>query len=245
LGELLLKSVFAHVASHGHAFVYLTAFPRQQPLLSMLEDFGFHEHAQGESGELVIAKKLRPGAEGAGLSPLEFHIKYGPPAMRFAGLPAFVVPIEPRFHRLLFPDAEAQLELRAGAQGFGNGLRKAYLCNSPIRQIKPGSPVLFYLSHSRQAVTVIGVAEEMFVSSNADEIAGMVGKRTVYSMRDIEYLCAKGETLAILFRQARLVEPRPIVLSELIRNGVLRAAPQSIVTVPEGVHTWLCQRLDL
>ncbi len=245
LGELLLKSVFSYVDTNRHAFVYVTAFPKQEPLISMFEDFGFYEHARQDNGELVLVKKLKPDAEGASLPPLEFHIRYGPPAMRFEGAPAFVIPIEPRFHRLLFPDAEDQLELQAGVHAFGNGLRKAYLCNAAIRQIKPGSPVLFYMSRSKHAITVVGVAEETFVSSEADEIASMVGKRTVYSMRDIEHLCSRGETLAILFRQARLLRPRPISLTELIQGGVLRAAPQSIVTVSEGGYSWLRHRLDL
>jgi ribosomal protein S18 acetylase RimI-like enzyme len=245
LGELLLKSVFSHVDSNKHAFVYLTAFPKQEALLSLLEDFGFREHARHGNGELVLVKTLRPEADVANLPPLDFHILYGPPAMRFEGLPAFVIPIEPRFHRLLFPDAEEQFELQAGVYGFGNGLRKAYLCNASIRQIKPGSPLLFYLSRSKQAVTVIGVAEETFISREASEIASMVGKRTVYSMRDIAQLCTRGETLAILFRQAKLVEPRPIPLAELVQGGMLRAAPQSIVTIPEGAHSWLRHRLGL
>lgn len=245
LGELLLKSVFSHASGNNYEFVYLTAFPKQEALIGMLEDFGFYEHEQCSNGELAFVKKLRPSGDEAQLSPLEFHVRYGPPLMRFDGMPAFVIPIEPRFHRLLFPDAETQLELNPGTHSFGNGLRKAYLCNAPTRQIKPGSPLLFYLSRSKQAVTVLGVAEETFVSSRAEEIAGMVGKRTVYSMSEIEGLCAKGETLAILFRQAKLVEPRPIQLNELIQNAALKAAPQSIVAISESAYAWLCHRLAL
>lgn len=245
LGELLLKSAFSHAFGNKYEFVYLTAFPKQEALIGMLEDFGFYEHQSRGDGELVFVKKLRPSGDEAQLTPLEFHVQYGPPLMRFAGMPAFVIPIEPRFHRLLFPDAELQLELNPGTHSFGNGLRKAYLCNAQTRQIKPGSPLLFYLSHSRKAVTVLGVAEETFISNKAEEIAGMVGKRTVYSMSEIEELCAKGETLAILFRQARIIEPKPIQLHELIQNAVLKAAPQSIVTIPENAYPWLRHRLDL
>jgi hypothetical protein len=67
----------------------------------------------------------------------------------------------------------------------------------------------------------------------------------IYSMRDIEALCSSGTVLAILFRQVMRVEPRPISLNELVQNGVLRAAPQSIVTVQQGGSEWLRQRLGL
>jgi GNAT superfamily N-acetyltransferase len=244
LGELLLKSVFEYASLNRHDFIYVTAFEKQGELVSLFEEFGFHEHGRSDSSELVLVKQLRQASNESGLSPLEFHVRYGPPSMRFAE-PAFVVPIEPRFHHLLFPDADDQLGLQAGSHPFGNGLRKAYLCKAPIRQIGPGAPLLFYLSHSKKAVTVVGVAEETLVSRDAEEIASNVGKRTVYSMREIEEFCSSGEVLAIFFRQAMRVEPKPISLTELVQNGVLRAAPQSIVTVQQGGSEWLRQRLGL
>ena len=164
--------------------------------------------------------------------------------MRFVE-PAFLIPIEPRFHHLLFPEADEQLGLQAGTHPFGNGLRKAYLCRAPIRQINPGAPLLFYRSQTQRAVTVVGVAERALASRSAEEIAAIVGKRTVYSMRHIEEFCARGETLAILFRQAFVVEPGPIPVAELRKHGVLRAPPQSVTTVPGSADAWLRSRLGL
>lgn len=244
LGELLLKSVFAHAARNRYEAVYLTAYEKQTGLLAMLDDFGFIEQARNASGELVLAKLLHPVSAQEALPPLEFHIRYGPPVMSLVE-PAFLIPIEPRFHHLLFPEADEQLGLQAGTHPFGNGLRKAYLCRAPIRQIIPGAPLLFYRSHSHQAVTVVGVAERTLASRSAEEIASVVGKRTVYSMRQIEESCAQGETLAILFRQAFVVEPRPIRMAELRQHGVLRAPPQSITTVPGSAYEWLRSRLGL
>ncbi|HZI15186.1 MAG TPA: GNAT family N-acetyltransferase [Myxococcus sp.] len=243
LGELLLKSVFAYVSRNGHDSIYVTAFEKQGELIALFEDFGFQVHERTEAGELALVKRLRLGTPPEGLAPLEFHVRCGPPAMQLVE-PAFVIPIEPRFHNLLFPDADAQLQLQAGAHPFGNGLRKAYLCKAQTRQIGPGAPLLFYLSHSRKAVTVLGVAEETVVSSNVEEIAGSVGKRTVYPLREIETMCSTGEVLAILFRQASVLE-KPIALEELIQNGVLRGPPQSITTVQHGGHAWLRQRIGL
>lgn len=244
LGELLLKSVFDHAFVNRHDFIYVTAFEKQGELVNLFEEFGFNEQGRTRSGELVLVKHLHPAAQEGVLSSLAFHVQYGPPAMRMAE-PAFVIPIEPRFHHLLFPDADDQLGLQTGLHPFGNGLRKAYLCRAQTRQIVPGAPLLFYLSQSKRAVTVVGVAEETLVSRNAEEIASTVGKRTVYSMHQIEEFCSNGEVLAILFRQAMRVGPKPITLAELVQHGVLRAAPQSIVTVQHGGSEWLRHRLGL
>ncbi|MCY1044045.1 GNAT family N-acetyltransferase [Corallococcus sp. bb12-1] len=243
LGELLLKSVFEHVAKNGHAFVYVTAYERQGPLIAMLEDFGFRVEGKQENSELILVKPVRTSGSAEGLGPLEFHVRYGPPAMRF-DTSAFIIPIEPRFHHLLFPDADPQLSLDPGVHSFGNGLRKVYLCRAQIRQIEPGAPLLFYLSHSRKAVTVVGVAEQTLASSDANQIAASVGKRTVFPLREIEALCSNGEVLAIHFRQAVILK-EPLLLNDLCRNGVLNGPPQSITTVQQGGREWLRQRLGL
>ncbi len=244
LGELLLKSVLGYAARNQKDFIYLTAFEKQGSLLAMLDDFGFFEQARNEAGELVFMKRLHPEPEQSGLSAWEFHVRYGPPAARLTE-DAFIIPIEPRYHSLLFPEADKQLSLQAGAHPFGNGIRKAYLCRASIRQIEEGDLLLFYRSHSEQGITVVGVAEKTLVANDPEEIASAVGKRTVYSLRNIQELCSKGEVLAILFRQAMLVEPAPIPMADLLQNGVLRAAPQSIVSVPRNSHAWLRLRLGL
>lgn len=243
LGELLLKSVFEHVSKNGHAFVYVTAYERQGALMAVFEDFGFRVEGRTETGELVLVKQLRAVETSEQVAPLEFHVRHGPPAMRFEA-PAFIIPIEPRFHHLLFPDADSQLSLEPGAHPFGNGLRKVYLCRALTRQIGPGAPLLFYLSQSRKAVTVIGVAEQTLASADAREIAATVGKRTVFSLRDIEALCSNGEVLAIHFRQAVILK-EPILLGDLCRHGVLNGPPQSITTVQQGGREWLRRRLGL
>ncbi|WP_158624437.1 GNAT family N-acetyltransferase [Corallococcus sp. CA041A] len=243
LGELLLKSVFEHVSKNGHDFIYVTAYERQGALIAMFEDFGFQVEGRTESGELVLLKRMRAGDAPEVLLPLDFHVRHGPPAMKF-DVPSFIIPIEPRFHHLLFPDADSQLSLEPGIHPFGNGLRKAYLCRALIRQIEPGASLLFYLSHSQKAVTVVGIAEQTLVSADAEEIAATVGKRTVFSLRDMQTLCSNGEVLAILFRQAAILK-EPIPLGDLCRHGVLNGPPQSITTVQPGGREWLRQRLGL
>jgi len=153
-----------------------------------------------------------------------------------------VVPIKPQFHRFLFPEAEDQTELWPGAHGFGNSIRKAYLCNAPIRTVSRGANLLFYRSVDVRAVTVLGVVEDTTVTHSAAEAARFVGKRTVYSLREIEELCTS-PVLAILFRQSRVLG-KPVPLQELIAQRVVTASPQSIVTVPKEATEWLETRLE-
>jgi len=154
---------------------------------------------------------------------------------------AFIVPILPDYHRLLFPEAEPQRELFPGQYAFGNSIRKAYLCRSHIRKVEPGDLLFFYLSQTRQSLTCLGVVEQTLVSDDAASIARSVGKRTVYSYIQIAQMC-RGPVLAILFRQSRIFRD-PIQWEELVEHQVLKGPPQSIVTIPKEALTWLLSRI--
>lgn len=242
-GELLLKTVFAYAEKNRYDWLYMTVFEKHGGLISLLEEFGFRATGRrGRDGDLMFAKPMKPAAaEMDAMEPLEFNVRYGPSGIKFLGVPAFLVPIKPEYHRLLFPEAEVQLELRPGLHPFGNSIRKAYLCHAAIRSISPGAVLLFYRSTDTRGVTAVGIAEDTLVSKSPNQIARYVGKRTVYSFREIEKLCAS-PVLATLFRQVRLLKS-PIPLNDLVANGVVGAAPQSIVTVPEVAKKWLQTRL--
>jgi len=244
LGELLLKAIFDYAALNRYNWVYITVFEKYGGLTRLLEDFGFQDiDSRTELGEIIFTKQMSfTEADRESLDSLAFNIRYGPFAMKFKSVPTFVVPIRPLYHRLLFPEAERQLELMPGAHPFGNSIRKAYLSNASIRTITPGANLLFYRSEDIHSVTSLGVVEDTFVSSSPTEIARYVGKRTVYKFAEIEALCQR-EVLAILFRQSRILE-NPIIIDELIANGVFSAAPQSIVTVPEEAVKWIQTQLD-
>ena len=242
-GELLLKAVFEHARANGYRRAYITVFEKHRELIDLLEEFGFESSdTRTRLGELVLVKSLSPSSDDWDeLDPLRFNRRYGPFAARIRDVPTFVVPIRPQFHRILFPDAEDQAALWPGAHPFGNSIRKAYLCNAQIRSLSPGANLLFYRSEDVRAVTVLGVVEDTMVTHSAPEAARFVGKRTVYTFREIEELCTC-PLLAILFRQSRvLVEP--IALGELIAHGVVKATPQSIVSVPKEATEWLETRL--
>lgn len=242
-GELLLKTVFDYVVQNGYDWVYLSVFDKQAALIALLHDFGFEDTSERTLlGETVLSKPMAfreedQLAQGA----LAFNIRYGPRAVKLIGVDVFVVPIQPQYHAVLFPEAETQKELFPGYLPFGNSIRKAYLCHAQLRSMPPGSVLLFYRSMDRMAVTVMGVVEETMRSSSVQEVSHYVGKRTVYSLQQIEELCQK-EVLVILFRQARVFE-QPIKMDELVANKVVAKAPQSIVRVPQEAIEWFRQKV--
>jgi hypothetical protein len=244
-GELLLKTVFGYLAGNHYQGVFIEAFAKHQELFTLLSDFGFEDVRESTKGERVLLKTLRPTVhEARRLSPLEFNIKYGPYAITLVGASMFVVPIQPKFHGLLFPELKMQLALPTESHPFGNSIRKAYLCHSTIRKIAAGDLILFYRSRHDQAVTAIGVAEATLVSSNAAEVARFVGQRTVYSYAEIEAMAAK-PVLAVLFRLARTLRT-PWDLDLLRRAGILLRAPQSFVQVKKKeAADWIATQLDV
>jgi hypothetical protein len=242
-GELLLKTVFGYAEVNDYDGLYVTTYEDRQPsLLRLLDDFGFLD-AGHHGDELILAKRLCPTVdELRRLTPLELHVAFGPPLAKVVDGQVFVVPIEPRFSRRLFPELRGQLELTPTVTPYGNAIKKAYLCHAPTRRIAPGATLLFYQSKDERAVVAIGVVDDTVVSSDPAMIASVVGTRTVYAMPEIQTMSQRGDILALLFRQASLLTD-PIPLGVLIDAGLLRAHPQSITTLKQGGADWLKARL--
>lgn len=188
----------------------------------------------------MLVKTFRAArAEVEEFAPLDYTIRFGPQRIRVDGARVFVVPIRPEFHRALYPELEPQGNLFPGTTPWGNAIRKAYLCRAQLREIPPGSVLLFYRSQDQQAVRCVGVVEKTVRTRDPDHIIHVVGTRTVYSSADIEKMCEEGgDVLAILYRYVCAIET-PWALAELKQNGVLAAAPQSIVEVPAEALPWL------
>lgn len=244
-GELLLKAVFEYAQENRYDWLYVTAFEKQVQLIQLLEDFGFRPLEERHStGELVLAKPLRPSVDPqAGLAPLEHHVRFGPPHVVTEGVEWYAIPILPRYTSILLPETDRQIVLLDEPRPYGNAIRKAYLCHSNIRRIDPGSLLFFYRSEADQGLVAFGVAEGIVRSQDPDEIARLVGKRTVYRLDAIRAMCDK-PVLAILFRQARILQP-PISAAELVEGEVFRKPPQSITQIKREGREWLRKRLRL
>ena len=247
-GELLLKSVFDYAYGNRIAHVYVTVFPKHEHVISFLETFGFRDSGERTAlGEVVMLKDMEPPADITAIhDDLRYHIQYGP---HYYSLNAdrFIIPIEPQYYRVLFPEADMERQFTgiAISSPAGNSIQKAYLSRSNSRQIAPGAILYFYRSQDRQRIATIGVAESTLASTSPDAIAAYVGKRTVYPRAQIEEMTGGGahEVLAILFRHARTLQSGPTD-TQLTAAGVWQAPPQSIMRVqPKGAE-WLRTRVD-
>jgi hypothetical protein len=211
----------------------------------MLQAFGFEVHGEPTNlGELVLTKPGRPPQGRVSASPLEFAVRYGPCYLQWEGVTVWVVPIQPRWDRVLFPDRQEQTAMFQGQLPFGNALRKAYLCRSPVRKIREGDVLAFYRSETSQSIRTLGIVEGFVTSKDAAVIGRYVGRRTVYSMEEIKRMCAASRpVLAVLFRQS-LRPFEEVGLKKLKKGGVLRAAPQSIVQLSKEGGQWLISRVE-
>lgn len=249
LGELLLKAVLYDAALRDSDGLFVEVGPHHARLVALLEDFGFADTTlRTVSEELVLHKSRRPHPT-VTLDDLEFHVAYGPPALRITT--ARLVPIEPRWFDQLFPDSPVSRSAPATLPMFGdvetrpwgNALRKAYVSFRVHRSVNRGDTLLFYRSQDLQAVAAVGVVEATCVSGDPDELITFMGQRTVYSPEEIEFFCRRGgQVTAMIFRQDRFVEPAwPREL--LDRHGVVRGWPQTIAQVPEEGVVWLRTQL--
>jgi len=244
-GELLLRTVLDYAHNNGYEMLYITILPKHEALVHFLQKFGFRcLGTQTKLDENQYVKRLRAEPdEDIDLDALEYHIRYGPYVWKWDRNSAWIVPIQPRYHKMLFPANEAQMTLLPDPRPPGNSIRKAYLCSAP-RQISPGDLLLFYRSSDDRALTVLGVTENTLVSASPDEIAAFVGKRTVYRYDDMKEMCSGGRrVLAVLFRYAHDLRPK-IRCAQLIQHGLLTAPPQSIQRIRrKGDLSWLRKRL--
>ena len=240
-GELLLKAIFDHAYENRYDSLYVTAFPKQEELIGLFRSFGFDLLARTSSnGEIALGKLLK-GPVDAQTSPLEYNVRFGPRAV--APARAFIVPIRPHFARVLFPESVTTTELFPGRFAFGNGLRKAYLSHSSLHAIEAGDTLFFYRSQKQQGLIAAGVVERVARSTSPEEIARIVGKRTVYSFDEIGAMCERGSVLALLFRQARVLRDH-VPTPELERASVFKRPPQSIMQVAgEESVAWLYQQI--
>lgn len=241
-GELLLKAIFDRCAKMRIDRCYVTVFPRHQEMITLLGDFGFVLHDDvTDLGEHVYVKEFERTAPAAtDLGPLAFHVRFGPPALKVEDSEFFVVPIQPRYHVLLFPDAPGQ-QLLTPDQPFGNAIRKAYICRSNILELPAGAVLLFYESGVGR-VQCLGVVEDTRRSTDPQEIARFVGNRTVYAYEEIQHMCRARGAIAIRFRQDRVIPP--LLRQELEQARVFIRPTQSIARVREEGIAWIKQRIS-
>lgn len=228
LGETLLEAVIAYARAGKFDGCFIESSERQEPLLALLKEFGFFLAGSkpGPSDDLVLAKVLNPTVDAIPpADPLEYNRRYGPGRRLLSR--AFVVPIIPEYHSMLFPASEPQLSLFDST--YGNAVRKVYICHSPMKTLRPGDTLFFLRTHERQAIQAVGVVEDTLRTSELAEVLSFAGARTVYTAGELQQMCSK-ELLAIRFRLDQVLD-RPVSREELRMLNVFGDSPQSIAQI--------------
>jgi len=236
IGELFIKLATDVSLNNNLSEIYLTHFTEPDDrLIELISEFGFYKLGMNSRGEELFVKKLRiDKTEALHYSPVDISKKFYPSFYDGISVQKFVVPIRPEYHNKLFTDFPGrQTTLLEHAGEFiieGNTIKKAYLSHSNIRRMEPGDLVLFYRSDDLHAITSIGVVEAAYTGiEDADQIVKLVGKRTVFSRKEIDEMARKPVSI-FLFRH-HFHFNRFLHLDVITKTGILTAAPQSVTRI--------------
>lgn len=233
IGELFLRAAFMYATDQRCEHIFIHANPSgQEHLIALLEDFGF-ANAGVYQGDLVYVKQHPIDAPAMDIPPFEYVKRFYPHYRDDIGVQKFIVPIQPRYHRILFPDFESPggaLPVDHPQTHVGNAIKLAYLCHALSNQVRSGDVILFYRSHDMKAITTMGIVEHFETSTSASDIARLVSRRTVYSQQDIVEM-AERPTKVILFR---LIEHLPNrVTYNWLKHNHVRGPIQSIRSITD------------
>ena len=262
LGELLMKKVFWFAQQNNYQLVYITTYKGQVALIDLLEYYGFKHMATKPDGELIYEKafsqkklELQPGQSVFEADRLNY-----PRFVTGDDVAAFGVPIMEAYHDTLYPDLkEIQLQsdlfesvgIGGGPRRPGNTIRKVYLCRAKSQLGPPGSLLFFYKGKSKsppsQAITAVGIFEELSIARSTKDLMHMTGGRSVYSEGELKEWNAsdKNPVKVINYLLAGYIEPA-ISLDELQDCGVFVGhPPQSIFKISSVNLSKLLPRLNL
>lgn len=211
--------------------------------MALLEYYGFHHTRDNGTGEKVYEKAIGRDrlAPPQGISLFDLARENYPRFATGDGVAAYAIPIQEEFHEILFPELVNRRQFSLfGGTGFqrpGNTIRKVYLCRAPARLTQPGALLFFYKGKSdfqpSQAITTVGVFEEMKLAHSTEELRRLAGGRSVYSDMQLRNLAATQNrpVKVINFLLVAHLEP-PMQLAALKSSSVFAGhPPQSIKTL--------------
>jgi hypothetical protein len=230
IGELFLKAAFRFATENHCENIFVHTSDEQFYLLQLLKDFGFEQ--RGNYGADIMLVKAHPSSPPIVEIPaIDYARLYFPHYRKDSTVQKFLVPIQPQYHQILFPELSRQAQLFGGGAVAGNAIKQAYLCKAKSNQVKPGDVVLFYRTEDEKAVTTIGIVERYEVHDNATNIMQIVSRRTVYSQNEIEAMSST-PTKVMLFRLIGHFQT-PISYSSLTQERIVSGPIQSITKISD------------
>lgn len=173
------------------------------------------------------------------------------PFIKYENQKIFLIPIQPSYHKLLFPEAiinqQITLSDYEGADSVSNAIGKAFISNANINKIQKHDILLFYASQDIKAITSIGIVDETFSSFECfEEVANLVRKRTAYTDEQLKDN-VKNDSLVIMFKHY-ISFTKPITLKWLLENKIVSGpiqCPQEIKKVEKFIKVLNESKEDL
>lgn len=248
IGELFLKAAFRYASENKCTHVFVHGNAEKQPYLAiLLEEFGFVPRGD-YGGDLVWVKEHPVDAPVLDIDAKEYVRRYFPHFRQDAGISKYLVPIQPEYHDILFPDYSSprkkQLQLFDEPQRHvGNAIKLAYLCHTPTTTVIPGDILLFYRTHDEKLFTTIAVVEDFKILADPADIATLVSRRTVYSVADIERMAVQ-DVKVILFRLIKHVRS-PVAYKEMQSRGIVSGSIMSLLKLDDTRYWRLADAAEI
>jgi predicted nucleic acid-binding protein len=238
LGELFLRLAIRHAIDNNLNEIYLTHYTKpEDELVNLLQQYGFSKIAHKNNGEDVYFKSFNQiivKDEIENNPPVELNKKHYPAFYDGLRVKKHIIPIRPEYHDRLFLEYRSRIPSLFEQAGNliieGNTIKKAYICHSKTKKLKPGDILLFYRSKDKE-LTSVCTAEKIFQEiEEYEEVIKLVGKRTVYSKDDLLEILVQGPATIIIFL-LHFELKRYISLRNLQEAGIVRRAPQSVMEI--------------
>lgn len=205
LGEGFIKKIMQCATYIQADEIYVTVFPKHEPLIKLLKRYGFIEYGtkgQEDNPELVFVKKMNT---------LSGDVLLDYPFVHTIGKRKFVLAINPEYHTPLFPDSILNTEQRnkdylVRDVAHTNSIHKIYLSYmTGLDQLQRGDILLIYRTKDnkgsanyRSVISSICVVEEVKTTEDFASIEEYLKYTNSYSI-------FQESTLRTLYSRPKLV----------------------------------------
>lgn len=236
LGERLLKIAFDYARLNNIEDIYLTHFCQEKDyLVYLLEQFGFCKYGNNPRGEAIFIKSIVKKDSETSLDITYLNKQYYPSFCSKIPVRKHLVPIQPIFHKKLFPEYtlnSQQMSFFRDTPSEGNSIKKAYICNANTTKVNKNDILLFYRTQDIMSVTSLGIVDAVYYKQrNPEEILKLIAKRTVFSRDEIAKLC-ESDVLVILFKLNFHLK-NDFSYNDLCKNKIVSGPIQTITEIDD------------
>ena len=228
IGECFIKIMVNEAIQKNVDEIYVTTFEKQDSLIYLLKQYGFKlftyktttKSDNSTEKEAIYVKNIKDKSQ------------Y--PYVQLKNKEIFIFPVIPKYHKLLFEDAEGEYQISIddthGRNTSANAIKKAFISNAKIKNIKSGDIILFYASRNKKAITTLGIVETTWNKfESQEEIFNIVRKRTAYDELELESV-TKLDSLVIMFKHY-ITFKKSITYDFLYNNGIVKGYIQGPIGI--------------